>query len=145
MSELRHLFSAQSAKPKVEASLRALIRAAVYLASADGEIQPAELEVLIDSLRAVLTKRVGPEHLEEYSKVPFLLDEARVAVRELASQGERALLTRIAAALEGDFRKDAIALAREVVLANGTVTDAERTSLDKLAAAVGLDLDVRPS
>lgn len=140
MSELRHLFSARSARPKIEASIRAVVQAAIYLASADGEVKEPEVEVLVDDLRAVMLERVGEEQLDTYVNVGKLLDIAREARRELMMNGEQALLIHLHTVLEGNFRKEALRVALDVVRADGKVTDAERSCLDKLGAALGVEV-----
>ncbi len=140
MSELRHLFSARSARPKVEASIRALVQAAIYLASADGDVQEPEVETLVDDLRDVILDRVGEEHLDEYANVGKLLDTAREARRELMMNGEQALLIHLHTVLEGNFRQEAIRVALDVVRADGKVTEAERTCLQKLGTALGVEV-----
>lgn len=133
MSTVRHLFTARAARPKVEASMRALVQTAVYLASADGQIEESEIEALVDALRAVMVRTVGAENVDEYASLAVLLDEARAARRALAAQGEAAYLQGIEAVLEGDFRTDAIELAREVVRANGKTSTGEARALHELA------------
>lgn len=140
MSTVRHLFSARTARPKLEATMRALVQSAVLLASADGSIEESELESLIDGLRAVVARSVGMEHLDDYATVAKLLDEARAAIRELSTKGEPALLAEIATVLEGDFRRDALKLALEVVKADGAVSPAETKALERLATAVSVDV-----
>ncbi|MBL8923806.1 MAG: TerB family tellurite resistance protein [Myxococcaceae bacterium] len=140
MSTVRHLFTARLAKPKVEASLRALVQAAVFLASADGEVDEREVESLVDSLRAVLARLVGSEHLDEYGKVAWLLDEARVA-RQALKAGASPFLASIAAVLEGELKRDAVRVAFDVVLADGREAPAERAALETLATALGVTVD----
>ncbi len=118
--------------------MRALVQAAVYLASADGHVDEKEIETLVDDLRAVMARSVGMENLDEYAKVSVLLDEARLAVRALATHGPAAFLSGVAAVLEGDFRRDALKLALDVVRADGAISDAEVRALETLAQAVGL-------
>lgn len=140
MSTVRHLFTARLARPKVEASLRALVQAAVFLAAADGGVDEREVESLVDGLRAVLAKLVGSEHVDEYGKVSWLLDEARGALKTLKLQGDGPYLAAIAAALEGDLKRDAVKVAFDVVRADGLERPAERAALDTLAKALGLDV-----
>jgi tellurite resistance protein len=140
MSTVRHLFTARAARPKVEASLRALVQASMFLAAADGEVDEREVESLVDGLRAVLLKLVGAEHLDEYGKVSWLLDEARAARKALTLRGPGPTLEGIAAALEGDLRRDAVKVAWDVVRADGLERPAERAALDTLAKALGLDV-----
>ena len=138
MSTIRALFSARSARPKVEASMRALVHAAVYLASADGHVEETEVEALVDGLRAVVARTVGPELLDDYAKVSTLLDEARAAMRTLKTGGEAPFLAGITRALEGDFKKDAVDVALAVVFADGKTTAKKQTALDRLSQALGL-------
>jgi tellurite resistance protein len=138
MSTVRALFSARSARPKVEASMRALVQSAVFLASADGHVEESEVEALVDGLRAVMARTVGAELLDDYAKVPVLLDEARTALRHLATQGEGPFLAGLAAALEGDFKKDALEVALAVVFADGQTSQKEQAALDRLSRALGL-------
>ncbi len=118
--------------------MRALVQSAVYLASADGHVDEEEVETLVDDLRAVMARSVGMENLDEYAKVSLLLDEARLAVRALATHGPDAFLSGVAAVLEGDFRRDALKMALDVVRADGVISDAEVRALETLAQAVGL-------
>lgn len=135
---VRHLFTARTARPKLEATLRALVQAAVYLASADGEVEELEVETLVDDLRAVMARSVGMENLDEYAKVPVLLDEARMAVQALATHGSDEFLSGIAAVLEGDFRRDALKIALDVVRSDGDISDPEVRALEALAKALGV-------
>ena len=135
---VRHLFTARMARPKLEATLRALVQAAVYLASADGKVAELEVETLVDDLRAVIARSVGMENLDEYAKVSVLLDEARQGVQALATHGPAEFLAGIAAVLEGDFRRDALKIALDVVRSDGDISDAEIRALEALATAVGL-------
>lgn len=141
MSTVRHLFTARLAKPRVEASLRALVQAAIFLASADDEVDEREVESLVDSLRAVLAKLVGSEHLDEYGKVSWLLDEARAARKSLKASGEGPFLAAIAGVLEGELKRDAVRVAFDVVLADGQERPAERAALDTLAKTLGVAVD----
>jgi hypothetical protein len=51
-------------------SLDARARArAVSLASADGHVEAPEVEVLVDGLRVVMARTVGPALLDDYAKV----------------------------------------------------------------------------
>lgn len=140
-TNIRHLFTARSARPRVEATVKALVQTAVTLASADGRVEEREIESLVDGLRAVMIKTVGEEHVDEYAKVSLLLDEARSAVRHLASAGEPMLIAEIADALEGEFKQDALMVASAVVWADGIVTEAERATLARLAAALEIGAD----
>lgn len=135
---VRHLFTARTARPKLEATLRALVQAAVYLASADGKVEEPEVETLVDDLRAVIARSVGMENLDEYAKVSTLLDEARMAVQALATHGPDEFVAGLAAVLEGDFRRDALKLALDVVRANGTISNPEVRALEVLAKALGV-------
>lgn len=135
---VRHLFTARLARPKLEATLRALVQAAVYLASADGKVEELEIETLVDDLRAVMARSVGMENLDEYAKVSVLLDEARQGVQALATHGAAEFLAGIAAVLEGDFRRDALKIALDVVRSDGDISDAEIRALEALATAVGV-------
>lgn len=135
---VRHLFTARTARPKLEATLRALVQAAVYLASADGKVEELEVETLVDDLRAVMARSVGMENLDEYAKVSVLLDEARMAVQALATHGPAEFLSGIAAVLEGDFRGDALKIALDVVRSDGDISDAEVRALEALAKALGV-------
>lgn len=119
--------------------MRAITRAAIYLASADGAVQESEIEVLVDNLRAVVARSVGDEHVDEYAKVSMLLDDARGALKALAVEGRPAFVENLAKELEGDFRRDALKVALDVVRADGVVAAAEQTALDELARALGLD------
>lgn len=138
MSSVRHLFTARTARPKLEATMRALVQAAVYLASADGRVEEKEIETLVDDLRAVMARSVGLESLDEYAKVSVLLDEARMAVQALATHGAPEFLSGIAGVLEGDFRRDALKIALDVVRADGDISESEVRALEALAKAVGL-------
>lgn len=139
MSTIRHLFTARTARPKLEASMRAITRAAIYLASADGTVQESEIEALVDDVRAVVARSVGIDHVDEYAKVAMLLDDARAAVKALAVEGRPAFVEGLAKVLEGDFRRDALKVALDVVRADGTVSPAEQRALDELARALGLE------
>ena len=138
MSTVRHLFTARTARPKLEATVRALVQAAVFLASADGQVEEKEVETLVDDLRAVMARSVGLENLDEYAKVSVLLDEARLAVQALATHGPAEFLSGLAGVLEGDFRRDAVKIALDVVRADGDISDSEVRALETLAQAVGL-------
>ncbi|MCA2977733.1 MAG: tellurite resistance TerB family protein [Myxococcaceae bacterium] len=138
MSPPRPLFSARAARLKVGAAMRALVQAAVFLASADGHVEEPEVEALVDALRAVMARLVGDERLDDYAKVSTLLDEARGALRHLATQGETPYLEGVARALEGDLRRDALDVAQQVVFADGQASEAERAAVTRLASALGL-------
>jgi len=138
VSTVRHLFTARTARPKLEATVRALVQAAVFLASADGQVEEKEVETLVDDLRAVMARSVGLENLDEYAKVSVLLDEARLAVQALATHGPAEFLSGLAGVLEGDFRRDAVKIALDVVRADGDISDSEVRALETLAQAVGL-------
>lgn len=141
MSTVRHLFTARAARPKIEASLRGLVQAAVFLASADGHVDEREIESLVDGLRAVLLRLVGVEHLDEYGKVSWLLDEARQAVHALSTHGPEPFLSSIGTVLEGDFKRDALKLALDVVRADGKVSASEQQALEALGTALGIPRD----
>lgn len=119
--------------------MRAITRAAIYLASADGAVQESEIEALVDTLRNVVARSVGVEHVDEYAKVSMLLDDARAALKALAVEGRPAFVENLAKELEGDFRRDAVKVALDVVRADGVVAAAEQTALDELAHALGLE------
>ncbi|MBE2249863.1 MAG: TerB family tellurite resistance protein [Myxococcus sp.] len=138
MTPVRHLFTSRLARPKLEATVRALVRTAVYLAAADGKVEEPEVEALVDHLRAVMARAVGAENVDEYATVPVLLDTARAATRALHAEGEAAYVAGIAEVLEGDFRRDALKLAVEVVRANGTISAAEKRAAETLARALGV-------
>ncbi|MER2559758.1 MAG: tellurite resistance TerB family protein [Myxococcaceae bacterium] len=138
MSTIRHLFTARTARPKLEASMRAITRAAIYLASADGAVQEAEIEALVDDVRDVVARSVGIENVDEYAKVTMLLDDAREALRALGAQGRPAFVEALAKGLEGDFKRDALKVALDVVQADGRVTEAEQRALEELSRALGV-------
>lgn len=139
MSAIRHLFTARTARPKLEASIRAITRAAIYLATADGTVQEVELEALVDDVRDVLARSVGSENVDEYATVAMLLDEARAAVKALAVEGRPAFVEGLATVLEGDFRRDALKVALDVVRADGLVSAGEQRALDELSHALGVE------
>lgn len=119
--------------------MRAITRAAIYLASADGAVQESEIEALVDDVRDVVARSVGIEHVDEYAKVAMLLDEARAAVKALAVEGRPAFVQGLAKVLEGDFRRDALKVALDVVRADGVVSPAEQASLEELSHALGVE------
>ncbi len=118
--------------------MRAITRAAIYLASADGHVQESEIEALVDDVRDVVARSVGIENVDEYAKVTMLLDDAREALRALAVEGRPAFVAALAKGLEGDFRRDALKVALDVVHADGTVTEAEQRALAELSHALGV-------
>lgn len=136
MSELRHLFTARSARPQLEAAVRALVQAAIVIASADGKVEEREVEALVDALRATLARLVGAEGVDDFAQVPHLLDEARHAMRLLARDGEPAVLDAISTALQGDLRAEALRIAQAVVAADGTMSDAETRAVERLRTSL---------
>lgn len=143
MSELRHLFSARAARPKIEGAVRAIVRVAVYLAQADGVIGEPELEALVDGVRKHLGALVGTENVEAYVSLSSLLDEAREArrVRNLLSEDD--YLSSLGQALEGNLRKAAVDVALDVIRADGKLMPGELLGLQKLCAVLGVDVPRR--
>lgn len=134
---VRKILSARSARPQVEALLRGLVRAAVYMARADGQFGEAEVESLIDSVREVVVAAIGEEYLQELASAPHLLDWARDARRELLQKGEAAYLADLASRFEGGFRKDALIVAYRIIAADGTIAPDEAEAFRKLSLAMG--------
>ena len=58
---VRKILSARTARPHVEALLKGLVQAAVYMGRADGVFREVEVDSLIDSVRDVVTGAVGAE------------------------------------------------------------------------------------
>ena len=71
--------------------------------------------------------------------VPRLLDWAREGVRDFAMKGEPAFLADIAAALTGDFRRDALLVAFRVLASDHTIEPREEAAFRRLVEALGYD------
>lgn len=140
MSELRHLFSARAARPKIEGAVRAIVRVAVYLAGADGVIGESELEALVDGVRRHLGTLVGVENVESYVTLSSLLDEAREARRVRNVLSEDDYLQSLHQALEGNLRAAAVQVAVDVIRADGKLMPTEITGLAKLCATLGVEV-----
>jgi tellurite resistance protein len=135
---VRSILSARSARPQLEAMLRGLVRAAVYLGRADGQLGEAEVEHLIDSVRKFAADAVGEEHLADLVTVSRLLDEARAARAALRVEGEANYLAKLAELFQSGFRRDALIVARRIVAADGVLAPEETAAFSKLAHALGL-------
>jgi tellurite resistance protein len=116
--------------------MRACVQAAIFLASADGKVEEAEVEALIDALRAILSTSVKGERVEKFSSVAWLIDEARLARRLLATNGEAAYLKALAGSVDDTGAQQVLQVAVQV--ADGQVKDIEHLALGRLAAALKL-------
>jgi len=125
--------------PQHEAAVRAIVRAAVFLAQTDGSIAESEVETLVDSLRKHLGATVGPEDAPDVT-VSTLIDEARKARRLRATVTEADYLSSVAKALDGPLRSAAVAVAVDVARADGKSSAAEGQGLARLCAALGVDV-----
>lgn len=134
---VRKILSARAARPQVDALLKGLVRAAVYMGRSDGALDEAEAESLIDSIREVLASAVGETHVRELASTARLLDEARVARVELRTKGEATYLADLAQDLSGGFKRDALVVCWRVIGADGVVRPEEAKAFHRLAAAMG--------
>jgi nucleoid DNA-binding protein len=138
---VRSILSARSARPHVEAMLRGLVRAAVYLGRADGQLSEAEVERLIDSVRELVTNEIGAEHVGELANVGRLLDEARAARVALSRGGEAKYLVDLNSCFEAGFRREALIIARRVIAADARIAPGEIAAFGKLSAALGFNAE----
>jgi len=135
---VRKLLAAKAARPQVEALLRGLVRAAVYVGRSDGVVREVEVDSLIDAVRDVVTRAVGAEALGDLASTPRLLDWAREARAKLRTSGEEAFLAEVAKAFEAGHKHDALIVAYRICAADGAIKPPEVAAFRKLAQAMGL-------
>jgi tellurite resistance protein len=136
---VRKILSARTARPHVEALLKGLVQAAVYMGRSDGVFREVEVDSLIDAVRDVVTRAVGEDFLGDLASTPRLLDWARQARALLRTESEDAFLADVAQAFQGGHKRDALIVAYRICAADGAITPAETTAFRKLARAMGLD------
>lgn len=135
---VRKILSARTARPHVEALLRGLVHAAVYMAHSDGVFREVEVDSLIDSVRDVVRRAVGEEFLGELASTPRLLDWGREARAALRTRREADYLAEVADAFQGGFKRDALIVAYRICAADGAIKPPEAAAFRKLAQAMGL-------
>jgi uncharacterized tellurite resistance protein B-like protein len=138
---VRQILSARAARPQVEALLKGLVRAAVYLARADGQLGEAEVERLLSLIRERVLGSVGEGHLKQLASVPRVLDEARAARVELRTKGEQGYLEALAAQLPPAYGREALQVAWRVVDADDQRLASEVRAFHRLAEALGFSED----
>lgn len=135
---VRKILSARAARPHVEALLKGLVHAAVYMAHSDGVFREVEVDSLIDSVRDVVRRAVGEEFLGELASTPQLLDWGREARAALRTTKEEDYLAEVAQAFQGGFKRDALIVAYRICAADGAIKPPEAAAFRKLAQAMGL-------
>ena len=126
--------SLRSAHTLDEPKLEALIEIMYLAAYADGSFAPEERAHFSRSVQSLTDRKVTPEMLDE---IVSRLDAARRAAGTAALiAGARATLGSAGAC------RVALNLAVGVIMADGKVTDAERTMLYEIGSALGLERSV---
>ena len=136
---VRKILSARAARPMIEAMMASLVDAAVYIGGADGRFGEDELNVFIDSMRAVVSSVVGEGSLESLASTARLLDQARAARKDLHVKGNVTFLAQLAHKFPPHFARDGLVLAYRIVLADGEVTGKEAAAFEALAASLGVE------
>jgi len=134
---IRRILSARSARPRVEAALDAIVAASTWMSASDGELSEEEIDTLVSAVKQIAEHAVGKEAAAQIAATPRLLDQARATRARLSSEGEEAVLKDVVAALEGDFRRDAMVAAYRVITADGKLQAGEIAAFRRLAEALG--------
>lgn len=129
--------SLRSAHTLDEPKLEALIEIMYLAAYADGSFAPEERAHFARSVQSLTDRKVTPEMLDN---IVARLDAARKAAGAPALiAGARATLGSAGAC------RVALSLAVGVIMADGKVTDSERTMLYEIGSALGLERSVTDS
>jgi len=129
--------SLRSAHTLDEPKLEALIEIMYLAAYADGSFAPEERAHFARSVQSLTDRKVTPEMLD---KIVTRLDAARKAA------GTKTLIAGARAALgSAGACRVALSLAIGVIMADGKVTDSERSMLYEIGAALGLERSVTDS
>lgn len=118
--------------------LRGLVRAAVYVASADGELGEAEAEALIDAIRELVDLAVGAGRGRQLARTSLLLDEARAARADLRRQGDGPYVSALGASFAHGLQREVLVVCWRVIAADGVFAPQEAEALRRLASAMGL-------
>jgi tellurite resistance protein len=129
--------SLRSAHTLDEPKLEALIEIMYLAAYADGDFAPEERQHFARSVQSLTDRKVTPEMLDQ---IVARLDAARRAT------GTAALIVGARATLGSPGAcKVALSLAIGVIMADGKVTDGERSMLHEIGTALGVEHSVTES